>query len=155
MPPLPSAYQNQAKQYQRQAIETATPEEILLMLYDGAIRFLVLARKAMDASDLEMAHKNLIKTQDILVEFMTSLDMEIGGEVAINLFKLYEYLHHQLVQANIKKDPARVDEVLEHLRQLKDTWEQAIDIAAREARQAGAAQQESTGEASVAREISA
>ncbi|MGE0201501.1 MAG: flagellar export chaperone FliS [Candidatus Melainabacteria bacterium] len=155
MPPLPSPYQNQARQYQRQAIETASPEEILLMLYDGAIRFLVIARKAMDANDLETVHKNLIKTQDILVEFMTSLDMDIGGEVAVNLFKLYEYLHHQLVQANIKKDPARVDEVLEHLRKLKDTWEQAIDIAAREAREAGSSPGGAAGETSVAREFSA
>ena len=129
------AYANQAKQYKRQQIETATPEELLIMLYEGAIRFLVVAKKAYEkpeGPDIQAFHNNLLRSQDIIVEFMTSLDMELGGEMAANLFQLYEYLHYRLVQANIHKDMAMIDEVLDHLRKLKETWEQAIVIANRE-----------------------
>src|SRR5579884_3708680 len=113
-----NAYVKQAKQYQEQAILTATPEELLILLYEGAIRFLNLARKAIENKEIEKSHNNLIKAQKIIVELMTSLDFEIGGEVAHNLYRLYEYYHYRLVQANIKKDVTMVDEVLTHLRNL-------------------------------------
>jgi flagellar protein FliS len=127
-----NAYAKQAQQYKKNQIETAKPEEILIMLYEGAIRFLVLSKKAMQEKNLEKANTNLIKAQHIIREFMDSLDMEIGGPMAINLYNLYEYLHHRLVQANIKKDVAIVDDVLDHLRSLKATWEEAILIAQKE-----------------------
>lgn len=125
-------YAKSAEQYKKQQIETATPEEILIMLYDGAIRFLLVAKKGIDENNIEKTHNNLIKAQHIILEFMESLDMEIGGNIALNLYRLYEYLHHQLVQANIKKDVAMIDEVLDHLRRLKTTWEEAIRIARKE-----------------------
>ncbi len=125
-------YSRQVNQYKKNQIETATPQEILILLYEGAIRFLVLAKKAMDAKDVEKTHQYLVKTQNILLEFMATLDMDLGGELARNLYNLYEYLHYRLVQANIKKDPAMVDEVLEHLRALKATWEEAVRIAQQE-----------------------
>lgn len=128
----PNLYAKQAAQYQRQAIETATPEEILIMLYDGAIRFLLVGRKAMEEKDVAKSSRNLIKAQHILMEFMNTLDMEIGGELAVNLYRLYEYLHYRLVQANIKHDLEMVDEVLGHLRKLKSTWEEAIRITQKE-----------------------
>jgi flagellar protein FliS len=130
-------YAKQAEQYKKQQIETASPEEVLIMLYDGAIRFLGVARKAMEEKDIEKSHNNLTKAQNIILEFMNSLDMELGGEIAFNLYRLYEYLHHRLVQANIKKDVAMVDEVLDHLRSLKATWEEAIRIARQEQKNAG------------------
>jgi flagellar secretion chaperone FliS len=102
------------------------------MLYDGAIRFLLIAKKAHEAKDWEKYNNHLIKAQHIVLEFMNSLDMEVGGEMAVNLFRLYEYLHYRLVQANIKKDVAMVDEVLDHLRNLKSTWEEAIRLASKE-----------------------
>jgi flagellar protein FliS len=125
-------YARQAEQYKKHQIETASPEEVLIMLYDGAIRFLNIAKKAIADKDIEKSHHQLIKAQNIILEFMNSLDMEIGGEIAVNLFRLYEYLHYRLVQANIKKDVAMIDEVLDHLRSLKATWEEAILIARRE-----------------------
>jgi flagellar protein FliS len=125
-------YAKQAAVYKQNQVETATPEEILIMLYEGAIRFLVLTKKAKEANDVEKFHKNVIRAQHIIQEFMNSLDMEIGGEMAQNLFRLYEYLNYRLVQANIKKDVAMVDEVLDHLRSLKATWEEAIRIAQKE-----------------------
>ncbi|MGD9579818.1 MAG: flagellar export chaperone FliS [Vampirovibrionia bacterium] len=119
-------------QYKKAQVQTASPEQILIMLYDGAIRFLNQAKIHMQNKDIEQSHTNIIKAQRIITEFMSSLDMELGGEMAENLFNLYEYLHHRLVQANIKKDVEALDEVLEHLRSLKATWEEAIKIAAKE-----------------------
>lgn len=125
-------YAKQAASYKRNQIETATPEEILIMLYEGAIRFLVLTKKAKEENDLEKFHVNIIRAQHIIREFMHSLDLEIGGEMAANLYNLYEYLHYRLVQANLKKEVEVVDEVLDHLRKLKTTWEEAIRIAHQE-----------------------
>lgn len=125
-----NGYAAQAKQYKQQQIETASPEELLILLYDGAIRFCNIAKNGYNENNVEKYHNNLIKAQRILTEFMSSLDMEVGGEMAKNLFMLYEYLHHCLVQANLKKDVAKIDEVLGHLRSLKVTWEEAIRIAA-------------------------
>ena len=74
-------YAKQAAQYQKQAIETASPEEILIMLYDGAIRFLIIAKKAFEQKDWEKYNRHLIKSQNIILEFMNSLDMEVGGDM--------------------------------------------------------------------------
>ncbi len=123
--------------YQAQEIQTASQEQILIMLYDGAIRFLNIAKMAHEERNIEKFHNNLIKTQRILMEFMTTLDLEAGGEVAQNLLKLYEYLHHQLIQANVKKDVTMVEEVLTHLRELKETWEKAIGLSRQEQQSAG------------------
>jgi len=131
-------YAKGAAQYKRQQIESASPEEILILLYEGAIRFLLLSKKGMEENNIEKSHNNLIKAQNIISEFMNSLDMEIGGEIAVNLYRLYEYLHYRLVQANINKDTGMVDEVLSHLRSLKETWEEAIQIARRTNAQQGA-----------------
>lgn len=127
-----NAYAKQAEQYKKNQIETAGPEEILIMLYEGAIRFLLIAKKALNEKDYAKSNTNLIKAQRIILEFMDSLDMSIGGEMAMNLYKLYEYLHYQLVQANIQKNVAFIDEVLDHLRSLKATWQEAILIAKKE-----------------------
>lgn len=120
------------KQYQQTQVQTASPEKLLIMLYDGAIQFLNKARMAMQNKDIEGTHNNILGAQRIISEFMNTLDLKLGGEVAQNLYNLYEYLHYRLVQANIKKDIEMVDEVLVHLKDLKQTWEQAIIIAARE-----------------------
>ncbi len=125
-------YARQAEAYKKNQIETATPEEILIMLYEGAIRFLLVAKKADEEKNLEKYSKNIIKAQHIIQEFMNSLDLEIGGEMAVNLYRLYDYLHYRLVQGNIKRDVAMLDEVIDHLRKLKGTWEEAIIIAKRQ-----------------------
>jgi flagellar secretion chaperone FliS len=126
---IANPYAKQASTYKQNQVETATREEILIMLYDGAIRFLLLAKKAHENKDVQKRHENILRAQHIIQEFMSSLDMEIGGEVAQNLYRLYEYLHHQLIQFTLKKDVAMVDEVLDHLRSLKATWTEAIRIA--------------------------
>lgn len=120
------------KQYQTTQVQTATPEKILIMLYDGAIQFLNKAKKEIENENIQEIHNNIIGAQKIIAELMSSLDMEIGGAVAVNLYSLYDYLYSRLVQANIKKDAAVVDEVLVHMKELKQTWEEAILIANKE-----------------------
>jgi flagellar protein FliS len=102
------------------------------MLYDGAIQFLNKALKAMKEKDIQESHNNNVAAQNIIAEFMNTLDMDIGGDTARNLYSLYEYLHYRLVQANIHKDPSAIEEVLHHLKELKATWEEAIKIANKE-----------------------
>lgn len=120
------------KQYQTNQIQTATPEKILIMLYDGAIQFLNKAKKEIENKNIQEIHNNIVGAQRIIAELMNSLDLEVGGHVAVNLYSLYEYLHYRLVQANIKKDSAMVEEVLGHMKDLKETWEKAIVIANKE-----------------------
>ena len=112
--------------YLKNQIETSSPEQILILLYDGAIKFLNQAKIGIQNKDIELTHNNLIKAQNIISELRDTLDMEIGGELANNLYALYNYFNRRLVQANRKKEIEPVDEVLEHLRGLRDTWKQAI-----------------------------
>jgi flagellar protein FliS len=128
----PLLHQKHAKQYQEQQIISASKEQLLIMLYDGAIRFAKTAKKAIIAQDYEKSNNFLLKTQRIITEFMGSLDLKSGSDTTKQLFLLYEYLHHQLVQANIQKDVALVDDVLEHLLDLRKTWVAAIEIAQQE-----------------------
>ncbi len=121
-----------AAEYLKEQVTTASPEQLLIMLFDAAIRFLVQAKLAMAKNDTEKAHNGIMKAQNILTELMSSLDTDSGLEVTKNLYNLYEYYHYRLVQANIKHDITMIDEVLDQLRAFKTTWEQAIDIAARE-----------------------
>jgi flagellar secretion chaperone FliS len=122
------------QQYLEQQILSANPEQLLLMLFDGAIKFCRTARKALDSKDYQGVHTNLVKAQKILTELMASLQMEEGNEVTLNLFKLYEYYHYQLVQANLKKSVAPIDEVISHLVDLRKTWAEAILVAKKEQR---------------------
>lgn len=113
-------------QYKQTAIETASKEQILLMLYDGAIKFLHKAKLAFEQNDIQEIHTNLTKAERIITEFQSTLDMENGGKFAQEMFALYDYLNNRLFLANIKKRTDYVDEVLKHLTGLRDTWKDAI-----------------------------
>ena len=117
------------KQYQKDSIETASPEKLLILLYDGAIQFLNKAKISIESGDAEQTHNNLLGCQNIILEFMSTLDMKVGGDLARNLYNLYDYYYNTLVTANLKKDIKLVDEVLRHLMKLRETWQQAITIA--------------------------
>jgi len=125
---------NPYKAYQQNQVETASQEELLLMLYRGALRFLGRAKKALEEKDIESSHHNLVRTQDILTELMSSLNYEREndevGELVGGLFSVYEYMHRQLVQANVKKEVAPVEEVQRMFRSLLEAWEQAVQPAA-------------------------
>jgi flagellar protein FliS len=118
---IPQGY----KQYQRNQTETASPGELIVLLYGGAIRFLTVARQRLDAGDLEGSHRNLLRAQEIILELMISVDVSVGP-VAQSLFDLYEFMHRRLVEANVKKDGQRIDDVVGLLRELLPSWEQAI-----------------------------
>ncbi len=124
------------KQYQKNQIETSSPEKILIMLYDGAIQFVNIAKNEMSSGNeplnIQKIHNNIMSAQKIINEFQNTLDIELGGEVAQNLYDLYTYLYKRLVDANIKKDATILEEVLFHLKELRNTWQQAIDIANKE-----------------------
>lgn len=117
------------KQYQKTHVETASPEKILIMLFDGAIQFLNKAKAAMEGDNLEEIHNNLIGAQNIINEFINTIDREPSPEVADNLVRLYHYMLDRLVDANMKRDVGAIEEVLEFLRTLKGTWQEAIVIA--------------------------
>ena len=120
------------KQYQKSNIETASREQILIMLYDGAIQFLNKAKVAINNKNIEEIHNNLIGAQNIIQEFINSLDREVAPQLAENLVSLYEYFLRRLVQANLKRDVKPVDEVLGYLKSLKATWQKAIILAQKE-----------------------
>ncbi len=123
------------KQYQKSSIETASREQILIILYDGAIQFLNKAKIAMANNEIEATHNNLMGAQNIIQEFINSLDREVAPQLAENLTSLYEYFIRRLIHANIKKQVEPIDEVLKYLKSLKATWEKAILLAQQEAKE--------------------
>jgi len=123
--PNANAYAN----YKHSSIETASPEKLLLMLFDGGIKFLNLGNLAIEQKDYSSANKWLVKVQDILFELMVSLDMDKGGEIASNLYKLYEFYRNEVVKANITKDPEVLPPVLDFFRLYRDMWAEAARTA--------------------------
>ncbi len=116
--------QNPYKQYKQTSVKTASPERLIIMLYDGAIKFLNRAKIKMNEQDIEETNRALLKTQDIISELMIGLNME-AGEIAQNLYNLYDYFQHRLIEANTKKAPGIIDEILGYLVELRETWAEA------------------------------
>lgn len=119
---LPNAY----AQYKNSKILTASPAELTLMLYEGAIKFCNIAIAAIEQKDIEKAHTNIVKTQRIIEHFRLTLDMKYP--VAQDFDRVYEYLARRLVQANVKKDKEILEEVLEHFHSMRDTWKEVMRI---------------------------
>ena len=119
---LPNAY----AQYKNSKILTASPAELTLMLYEGAIKFCNIAITAIEQKDIEKAHINIVKTQRIIEHFRLTLDMKYP--VAQDFDRVYEYLARRLVQANVKKDKEILEEILEHLHSMRDTWKEVMRI---------------------------
>lgn len=119
---------NGYEQYKTMQTQTADQGELVVMLYQGGIKFLSRASAALEAGNLEVAHVNLVRGQDVIAELMGSLNLE-SGEISQNLFRLYEYMHHQLVQANLRKNPEPVAEVTQLMRELLPAWQQAANAA--------------------------
>lgn len=121
----PSSAQNAAN-YQRIKIETATPEALILMLYDGALKFMTQAEMAFEDKNIEQINKYLLKVQAIFTELQCSLNREKGGEIANNLENLYIFFNNKLVEANVKKDVNLMLEIKPMVKELRDAWEQAM-----------------------------
>lgn len=119
---LPNAY----AQYSNNKVLTASPAELVLMLYDGAIKFCNIAVVAIDAKDIPKAHTNIIKAQKIIDHLRITLDMSYP--VAQDFDNIYAYVAKRLVEANVSKDKEILEEVCTHLRSVRDTWKEVMRI---------------------------
>ena len=119
-------------QYQHNQIATASREQILLMLYDGAIRFCRQAKTGLKENDMAVKGKYIGKAMAIIAEFAGSLNHDIGGEIAENLDALYNYMLKELSLANVHNDGDKIEIVVTMLKDLRETWAEAIEINARE-----------------------
>lgn len=120
---LPNGY----NQYTNSKIMTASPAQLTLMLYDGAIKFCNLAIVGIENNDVQKAHINIRKVEKIIEEFRASLDFKYP--VAQDFENIYKYLSERLTEANVKKDKNILEEVLKHLRSMRDTWEEVMKLA--------------------------
>ncbi len=118
---------NGYNQYKQNSINTATPEELTLMLYNGLVKFIMQAQTGIEEKNLEKANNSIIRSQDIIREFQVTLNMKY--EVAHSLALIYDYMYRRLVEANMKKDRDILEEVLGFAKELRDTWAQAMKLA--------------------------
>lgn len=118
------APQNGYNNYAREKIMNASPAQLTLMLYDGAIKFCNIAIAAIEKNDIEKAHNNIVKAENIIAEFRATLNFKYP--VAQDFENVYAYIARRLIQANIKKDKEILEEVLEHLREMRNTWEEVM-----------------------------
>jgi len=116
------------QRYLKTQIDTASQPQLLLMLFEGAVKKLHLAKKAIAERAIEKSHHELTKVQRIFVELMIALDLEKGGEIAANLLRIYDFIYHRLVQANIRQNAAIIDELLPIIEDLRSGWVQAVEI---------------------------
>lgn len=115
---------NPYAEYTTNKIMTATPAEVTLMLYEGAIKFCNIAITAIEQKDIQKAHTNIMKAQRIIEEFRNTLDRKYS--VAEDFDKIYVYLLQRLFEANVKKDKDILEEVNMHLRSVRDTWKEVM-----------------------------
>ncbi len=122
---------NPIHSYRETQIKTATPGKLILMLYDGAIKYINLASENINKkyAVYDKVSSYIIRTQDIVTELMVSLDFEKGGEIAKSLFSLYMYMNRKLLEANIKKDLKILDEVKKLLMELRSAWAEVANKA--------------------------
>ena len=127
------AYSNALSTYKETKIKTAGQGQLIVMLYDEAVKQLTRALEMMDSNKqkkdpgkIEQISKSVMKTEEIVTELMVSLDFERGGEISKNLFALYSWFNRELLEANIAQDTGRITAVKNMLADLKDTWSQIV-----------------------------
>ncbi|WP_422121904.1 flagellar export chaperone FliS [Planococcus sp. X10-3] len=118
------AINNPYQTYQQNSVVTASPQELTLMLYNGCLKFIKLAKRAMEEGKFEEKNVNLIKAQNIIQEFLITLDPTI--EISEGLAQLYEYIHHRLMEANMKNDVVILEDAENQVKELRDTWKEAM-----------------------------
>lgn len=121
-----ATFNRAAQMYQKNAVQTASPAKLTLMLYDGAVKFTNIAIEAIEAGDIEKAHNNIVKAQNIIVEFCSTLDMKYP--VAKDFDVVYDYIYRRLVEANMKKDKDILVEALKHIKTMRDTWREVMKL---------------------------
>ena len=119
---------NQANQayaeYNRNKVLTASPAELTLLLYEGAIKFCNIAIIGLEQNDMEKVHNNIIKVENIIEEFQATINHKYP--VAEDFDKIYKYIYNLLVEANIKKDKELLEQALTELRGMRDTWKEVM-----------------------------
>lgn len=123
---LPTGY----SAYQNNKIMTASPAELTLMLYEGAIKFCNIAIMGIEEKNIEKASNNIIKVERIIEEFQATLNFKYP--VAKDFDQVYQYLNRRLAEANLKKDKEILEEVLRHLRTMRDTWKEVMKTGRQE-----------------------
>ncbi len=117
---------NAINAYQRNAIMTASPAELTLMLYDGAIKFCNIARTAIENKDIEKANTNIKKARAIIFELRITLDHKYP--VWEDFDRVYEYIYDRLLEANMQKDADILDDALKYIREMRDTWKEVMRL---------------------------
>lgn len=120
------AVQNGYAQYNNNQVLTASPAELTLMLYNGAIKFCNVAIAAIEKNDIGKAHTNIVKAEKVVEYLRATLDMKYP--VAQDFDNVYAYLDRRLVEANVKKDTEILEEICEHLRSMRDTWKEVMRL---------------------------
>ncbi|MHC4559787.1 MAG: flagellar export chaperone FliS [Planctomycetota bacterium] len=108
--------------YQDNTVTTQSKGRLIVLLYDGAIKFMKLAIKELEADNYQAKGQYINKAQDIINELSAVLDINAGGEIAANLRKLYCFMNNRLSEANIKRDPQMIREVIELMEELNQSW---------------------------------
>lgn len=117
---------NPYQAYKQTSIETASPGELTLMLYNGCLEFIKKGKEAIKAGQIAERNRYLQKAQDIIRELMVTLDMKY--EVAQSMMRMYDYILRRLIEANVKNDPAILDEVETYVRQFQETWKEVLRL---------------------------
>ena len=120
------ASNNPYQKYQNNAVTTASPGELTLMLYNGCLKFINLSKRAIEAKNIEEKNINIQKAQNIITELMVTLNMDL--EISRNMMALYDYANQRLIEANIKNELKLLEEVEEIMIDFRDTWKQAIQM---------------------------
>ena len=118
---------NPYQTYQQNSVMTASPQELTLMLYNGCLKFIKLAKRAMAEKDFQEKNTNIIKAQNIIQELRITLNRDI--EISNNMAQLYEYMYTQLIAANTKNSLETLEEVEGYVVELRDTWKQIMGMA--------------------------
>ncbi|MCR5452658.1 MAG: flagellar export chaperone FliS [Lachnospiraceae bacterium] len=120
------ALRNGVAEYQKNRILTASPAELTLMLYEGAIKFTNIAIMGIEEGNIEKAHNNIQRADRIIEEFQITLDRRY--EVSKDFDEVYKYIRMRLLEANVHKDKAILEECLEHMRTMRDTWKEVMRL---------------------------
>lgn len=118
------AYERITREYQKNAVNGSSPLQLVVMLYDGALKHMEAGRKAMAHADRERQNASLQKAQKIIMELMSCLDMNEGGEIAKNLLSLYSYVLNELVVGNMTDDEEAIARCMKVLNDLRESWRQ-------------------------------
>ena len=112
--------------YNNSKIMTASPAELTLMLYDGAIKFCNIALGAIESGDVAKAHTNIVKAENIITECRSTLDFKYP--VAQDFERVYDYIYRRLVEANLHKDAEVLEDALKYIREMRDTWKEVMKL---------------------------